>query len=112
MDIVWIVRWLAREIFLERRPPTAHAGKEVLPDMRGPVMPKTRRQTKAGERRNRHIHSFVSRAELKAYQEAAAKGFNGSLAAFLRAAADALAAEIESSPSKITPLSGARSPNS
>jgi hypothetical protein len=49
---------------------------------------------KASERRNRWVSFPLSNAQLKAYRAAAALGFKGDLAAFLRAAADRMAAQV------------------
>jgi len=56
-----------------------------------------RRATASGDDR-RYIPLIVSRSQLKAYRAAAEKGFNGNLSNFLRAAADALAADIARRP--------------
>ena len=54
-----------------------------------------RKPIKASERKSRYIPFLVSKAQLKAYKAAADKGFKGVLSDFLRAAADALAAQLE-----------------
>jgi hypothetical protein len=54
-----------------------------------------RPRKKASERKSRFLSFGVDKAELKAYQSAAAIGFNGNVSDFLRAAADALAAQLE-----------------
>lgn len=50
---------------------------------------------KASERKSRFLSFGVDKSRLKAYQDAAAKGFKGNVSDFLRAAADALAAQLE-----------------
>jgi hypothetical protein len=50
---------------------------------------------KASERKSRFLSFGVNKSRLKAYQDAAAKGFKGNVSDFLRAAADALAAQLE-----------------
>ncbi len=61
-------------------------------------MPKTgtgrRRPTGASERKDRSIPFLVSRAQVKAYKAAAAIGFKGIVHDFIRAACDDLAARI------------------
>jgi hypothetical protein len=61
-------------------------------------MPKTRtgrrRPIGASERKDQYIPFLVSRAQLKAYKAAAAIGFRGNVADFIRAACDDLAARI------------------
>jgi hypothetical protein len=47
------------------------------------------------ERKNRYVTLPLEASRLKAYKEAAAKGFKGNLADFLRAAADDLAARLD-----------------
>lgn len=64
-------------------------------------MPKKKRRqqrAKASGRDSRYIPLIVSRSQFKAYRAAADKGFNGNVSNFLRAAADALAADIEQQP--------------
>jgi hypothetical protein len=46
------------------------------------------------ERKSRFLSFGVDKARLKTYQDAAAKGFAGNVSDFLRAAADALAAQL------------------
>ena len=48
----------------------------------------------ASERKSRYVSFPVEKKRLKAYREAAKNGFRGKLAKFLRAAADALAAQL------------------
>jgi hypothetical protein len=50
---------------------------------------------KASERKTKYVTLPLEKSRLKAYKGAAAKGFKGNLAAFLRAAADALAVQLE-----------------
>jgi hypothetical protein len=68
---------------------------------KGETVPKKkmaqRRATASGSD-SRYIPLTVSRSQFRAYRVAAAKGFNGNLSNFLRAAADALAADIEQRP--------------
>jgi hypothetical protein len=49
---------------------------------------------RASERKSTYVNVPIEKARLKVYRAAAAKGFKGNLAAFLRAAADALAAQL------------------
>jgi hypothetical protein len=61
---------------------------------------------KASERKSRYVSFPLSRAQLKAYKLAAAAGFKGNLASFLRAAADALSEKLghpATPPDKPTP---------
>ena len=46
------------------------------------------------ERKNQYVSLSVEKVRMKAYRDAAAAGFSGNLANFLRAAADALAAQL------------------
>ncbi len=64
-------------------------------------MPKKRRKPRTGrplksarERESRYVTLPLGKARLDLYKEVAAKGFKGNLAAFLRAAADDLAARL------------------
>lgn len=50
---------------------------------------------KASERKGRFLSFGVDKAQLKAYKAAAEKGFKGNVSDFLRAAANALAAQLE-----------------
>jgi hypothetical protein len=64
-------------------------------------VPKTKmalRRAKVSRDGRRYIPLIVSRSQLNAYRAAAEKGFNGNLSNFLRAAADALAANIQQRP--------------
>ena len=56
------------------------------------------RRAKASREGRRYIPLIVSRSQFRAYRAAAEKGFNGNLSNFLRAGADALAADIERRP--------------
>jgi len=56
------------------------------------------RRAKTSEHNSRYIPLSVSRSQFRAYRAAADKRFNGNLSNFLRAAADALAADIEQQP--------------
>jgi hypothetical protein len=56
------------------------------------------RRAKSSGHDSRYIPLIVSRSQFKAYRAAAEKGFNGNLSNFLRAAADALAADIQQRP--------------
>jgi hypothetical protein len=49
---------------------------------------------KASERKSRFLSFGVDKSRLKAYQDAAGNGFKGNVSDFLRAAADALAAQL------------------
>jgi hypothetical protein len=49
---------------------------------------------KARERKSRYLSFPIEKARVQAYKDAAAKGFKGNVADFLRAAADALAAQL------------------
>jgi hypothetical protein len=53
-----------------------------------------RRPKKASERKSQYIPFLVSKAQLKAYKAAADEGFKGNVSDVLRAAADALAAQL------------------
>jgi hypothetical protein len=52
---------------------------------------------RAGDRKSRYVTLPLEKARLDLYNQAAAKGFKGNLAAFLRAAADDLAARLGAS---------------
>jgi hypothetical protein len=56
---------------------------------------------RASDRKSTYVNVPIEKARLKTYKAAAAKGFKGNLAAFLRAAADALAAQLGHS---VTPV--------
>jgi hypothetical protein len=49
---------------------------------------------RASERKSKYVTLPLEKKRLEAYKQAADKGFKGNLAAFLRAAADALAASL------------------
>jgi|HubBroStandDraft_2_1064218.scaffolds.fasta_scaffold2077097_1 hypothetical protein len=62
-----------------------------------------RKPKKASERKSKYIPFLVSKAQLKTYKAAADKGFKGRVSDFIRAACDALAAQLEREPPEVKP---------
>jgi hypothetical protein len=65
--------------------------------------PRTRRTPKrVSARKGRYVTLPLEKARFDLYKEAAAKGFKGNLAGFLRAAADDLAARLTATETQLT----------
>jgi hypothetical protein len=97
--LVFISEWKVAGTISQRLPGLSLSGhaissKESTMPKKKPKPRTGRAPKRAGERKSRYVTLSLGKARLDLYIRAAAKGFKGNLAAFLRAAADDLAARL------------------